>query len=249
MNKYGLIGHKLSHSYSPLIHQYLFEKNNISATYSLIEVGKNELINCINDLKNNVYAGYNVTIPYKEKIIPYCDILTNAAKEIGAVNTVYISNGMVVGDNTDHSGFAKQLEFYNIEVNKKDVYILGNGGAAKAIKYALENKGANVYVVSRSGNYLTYDDLKNINKYDILINTTPLGMYPNVDSCVLDEAYIKRASICIDLIYNPRMTRFLSFANEGYHSLLMLIFQAICAEEIWHQKKFEYDLEELEKII
>ena len=74
-------------------------------------------------------------------------------------------------------------------------------------------------------------------------------MYPNVDSCVLDEAYIKRASICIDLIYNPRMTRFLSFANEGYHSLLMLIFQAICAEEIWHQKKFEYDLEELEKII
>lgn len=249
MNKYGLIGRKLSHSYSPIIHRYIFEKNNIDATYSLIEVEENELEKCIIDLKNNLYSGFNVTIPYKEKVIPYCDLLTDAAKAIGAVNTIYLRGGKVVGDNTDHSGFAKELDYYNIDVSEKNVYILGNGGAAKAIAYALEKKGANIIFVSRSGNGITYHKLKGIEQYDILINTTPLGMYPNTDSCILDEDTIKKANICIDLIYNPRKTKFLSFAKKGYHSLLMLFFQAIDAEGIWNGIEIDYDLLELEKLI
>lgn len=249
MNKYALIGRKLSHSYSPIIHQYLFKKNDINATYSLIEIEENELEKCIVDLKNNLYSGFNVTIPYKEKVIPYCDILTDAAKEIGAVNTIYLKDGKVIGDNTDHSGFAKELDYYNIDVNLKNVYVLGNGGAAKAIAYALKKKGANVIFVSRSGNGIGYDELKQIDKYDILINTTPLGMYPNLDASILEEDIVKRANLCIDLIYNPRKTKFLSFAKEGYHSLLMLFFQAIDAEEIWQDKKIHYDLLELEKLI
>lgn len=249
MNRYGLIGYKLAHSYSPIIHQYLFSKNNINATYDLVEVEENELANIIEDLKNNTYQGLNVTIPYKEKIIPFCDILTDAAKKIGAVNTLYIRNGNVIGDNTDHSGFARQLDFYNIDVNGKNVYVLGNGGAAKAIKYALTSLGANVVVVSRSGKDISYEDLIKLDRYDILINTTPLGMYPNTDTSILEKEIVQKAEICIDLIYNPRFTKFLSFAKEGYHSLLMLVFQAIDAEEIWQKSNLEYNLNEIEGLL
>ena len=249
MNRYGLIGHKLPHSYSPKIHEYLFKKNNINATYSLLEVEENELGDCILKLRNSEYQGFNVTIPYKEKVICYCDELTDAAKEIGAVNTIYLSNGKVIGDNTDHSGFALQLDIQNIDVKNKNVYILGNGGAAKAVSYAFEKKGATVINVSRSGNGITYDALKVIEHYDVLVNTTPLGMFPNIETSILDEEYFKRADVCIDLIYNPRLTKFLSFAKEGYHSLLMLILQAIHAEEIWQGSKLVYDIKELEELL
>lgn len=249
MNKYGLIGKKLSHSYSEIIHKYLFAANNIDALYTLIEVEENELLGCINDLKCNLYKGYNVTIPYKEAIMKYCDILTDSAKEIGAVNTIYLKDGMVVGDNTDYVGFIRQLKYYNIDVYDKDVYVLGNGGSSKAIKYALKELGANVFVVSRSGAEMSYETLMKINHYDLLINTTPLGMYPNIDNSILDECYIKKADICIDLIYNPKITKFLSFANEGYNGLSMLIFQAVKAEEIWQGHKLKYDLEEIEGLL
>ena len=245
MNRYGLIGHHLSHSYSPIIHQYLFKKNNIDATYSLIEVSENELEACINDLRNNIYQGFNVTIPYKEKIMPYCDILTDAAKNIGAVNTIYLRNGQVVGDNTDYLGFATELKIFDIDVNKKDVYVMGNGGASKAICYALKLLGANPIITSINGEGLTYDELKKIDSYDVLINATPVGMYPNIDSCVIEECNIKKAKICIDLIFNPQITKFLSYAKKGYNGLLMLIFQAIHAEEFWQETKISYDLDEL----
>lgn len=248
MNKYGLIGHHLSHSYSQIIHQYLFDKNNIAATYSIIDIEKEKIENYINQLKNNIYQGFNVTIPYKEEVIQYCDILTDSAKNIGAVNTIYLRDGKVVGDNTDYLGFISELKIYDIDVKGKDVYVLGNGGASKAICYALESLKANPIIVSRSGEGLTYDEFKQIDHYDVLINTTPVGMYPNIGECIIEECHVKKASVCVDLIYRPQVTRFLSYANEAYNGLYMLIFQAIHAEEYWQKTKLNYDLEELLKL-
>jgi len=249
MNKYGLIGHHLSHSYSPQIHQYLFKKNNIDATYSLIEVEDDELANCIKNLKNNVYSGYNVTIPYKEKIMKYCDLLTDAAKEIGAVNTVYMRDGLVIGDNTDYLGFMTELQICGIDVSEKDVYVMGNGGASKAIRYAIKLLNGNSIVTSITGEGLTYEELRSIPHYSVLINTTPVGMYPNCDSCVIEEEHVKKADVCVDLIFNPKVTKFLSYSKRGYNGLLMLIFQAIHAEELWQQKEIIYDLEELKNLL
>lgn len=245
MSKFGLIGYRLSHSYSPMIHEYLFKKNNIDASYSLIEVELDELKECIERLKDNTYSGYNVTIPYKEKIMAYCDILTDAAKEIGAVNTVYMRDGKVIGDNTDYLGFIAQLEMHNIDVLNKNVYVLGNGGASKAICYSLKMLNANPIIVSRTDKGISYEEFSKIDSYDIIINTTPLGMYPNVNDCVLKEEIIKKADICIDLIFNPKVTKFLSHAKIGYNGLFMLIFQAIHAEKLWLKKEISFELNEL----
>ena len=248
MNKYGLIGHHLSHSYSPIIHNYLYNKNGIDASYSLIEVEENGLRKCIEDLKNNVYSGYNITIPYKQKIMAYCDELTEASKNIGAVNTIYLKDGKVIGDNTDYLGFITELESYNIDVFGQKIYVLGNGGASKAICYALKKIGGTPIIVSRNGEGISYHELENINYYPVLVNTTPVGMYPDINGCVIEEHLIKRAGVCIDLIFNPQVTKFLSYANCGYNGLLMLIFQALHAVELWQQREITYDLEELMKL-
>ena len=245
MNKYGLIGHHLSHSYSPLIHQYIFEKNNINATYELIEVEEFQLEDCVNNLKNNIYKGYNVTIPYKEKIMKFCDVLTDAAKEIGAVNTIYMKDGLVVGDNTDYLGFSAELKTYDIRVFGKDIYVLGSGGASKAICYSIKQNGGNPVVVSTKGNGLSYQEFKEINHYDLIVNTTPVGMFPNVGESVIEQEYVLKADVCVDLIFNPPITKFLSYSKRGYNGLLMLIYQAIYAEELWQNSKVDYDLEEL----
>lgn len=248
MNKYGLLGHHLSHSYSPIIHNYLYNKNKIDASYTLIEIEECELKRCIDDLKQGIYSGYNVTIPYKEKVMNYCDLLTEAAHDIGAVNTIYMKDGKVVGDNTDYLGFITELEFYGVHVNGKDIYVLGNGGASKAICYAIKLLGGNPVVVSRNNEGISYQDLEKINHYPLLINTTPVGMFPNVDASIIDEEFVKRADLCIDLIFNPQTTKFLSYSNVGYNGLLMLVFQAIHAVELWQQSKITYELEELIKL-
>ena len=245
MNRYGLLGHKLGHSQSKVIHEYLFEKSNIDAEYDLIELEEFELETQINKIREGIYCGYNVTIPYKEKVIPFLDELTDSAKEINAVNTIYISNGLLIGDNTDYLGFIDELNLYGIDVSGKDVYVLGSGGASKAIIYALRKLSANPIVVSRDNSKgITYRQLNEIEHFDLIVNTTPVGMYPNVNGEVLSKEIVSKADYCIDLICNPKVTKFLEYAKVGYNGIYMLIFQAIHAEHKW-QKEISYDLEEL----
>ena len=250
MNRYGLLGRKLSHSVSPTIHNYLFNKNNIDGSYELIEIEEDKLPLYVEKVRNGLYSGLNVTIPYKEKIIPYLDELSPASIKIGAVNTVYLKDGKVVGDNTDYLGFIDELNSYNIHVSGKDVYVLGSGGASKAIIYALKMLKANPIVVSRNRDLgITYDDLKQIDHYSLIVNTTPVGMFPKCDECILDLDTIKKAECVIDIICNPKVTKLLEASKEGYNGILMLIFQAIHAECFWQNKSIDFDLNDLLELL
>ena len=234
MNRYALLGHKLSHSQSKIIHEYFFEKNGIDAEYELLEIEENEILDKLSLLRNGYYNGFNVTIPYKETVMKFLDVLSPAAKEIGAVNTIYLKDGLLVGDNTDYLGFIDELNKFDICVEGKNVYVLGSGGASKGIRYALKLLKANPIVVSRSSEKgLTYDELKQLNHIDVVVNTTPVGMYPNIDGEILDKDTVKKIDICIDLICNPKQTKLLQYSKEGYCGIMMLICQALHAEKLW----------------
>lgn len=247
MKKYALLGEKLSHSYSPLIHNEILKDMNINATYELRELKSDELANAINDLRLDKYNGYNVTIPYKKEIMKYLDEISKEALEIGSVNTVAKIDNKIVGFNTDYYGFYNELLHFNVPVKNKDCYILGTGGASLAIYKALIDLGGNVYYVSRNPNndrIISYEELDNKN-IDLIVNTTPVGMYPNVDASAVSEEIAKKAKYVVDIIFNPRQTKILEYANSNMDGLYMLVGQAIKAEEIWQNKKYDLKIEEL----
>jgi shikimate dehydrogenase len=150
MKKYALIGEKLSHSHSPLLHSEIFKDLNIDATYELLEVKEDELSKVIDNLKKGIYSGYNVTIPYKKVIMKYLDVITDEAKAIGAVNTISYKDGKVIGYNTDYYGFKETVINNNIDVLNKDCYILGTGGASLAVEHVILDLGGKVIKVSRN---------------------------------------------------------------------------------------------------
>lgn len=251
MKKYALLGEKLGHSHSPLIHSEIFKIMNVDGTYSKIECNIDELSNIVNNLRLGLYNGYNVTIPYKKEIMKYLDEIDDSAKKIGAVNTVAYKNGKVIGYNTDYFGFKKELEYFNVECKNKNAFVLGTGGASLAVFKALEDLGANVLYVSRNpknSQTISYDDLEN-RDIDIIVNATPVGMYPNVCDSPLSEAITKKAKYVLDIIFNPKQTKLLSYANSNMNGLYMLVGQAVKAEEIWQEKDFDYDINLLVKKI
>jgi shikimate dehydrogenase len=244
--KFGLLGEKLGHSYSPLIHTKVFEYINVDATYELIELKSDMLDEQINKLKTGEYQGYNVTIPYKKEVMKYLDEISEEAKLIGSVNTIAYIDGKVVGYNTDYYGFYETIVYNNIEVKNKDCYILGTGGASLAIYKVLKDLGGNIRFVSRipNSNGITYSELDNRN-IDVLVNTTPVGMYPNVGVSPVSKEVAKKANSVIDIVFNPLKTQLLIDADSSYHGLYMLVGQAIKSEEIWHNKKINILIEDI----
>lgn len=251
MKKYALIGEHLGHSHSPLVHSKIFKEFGIDATYEKIECSIDELEGVIDNLKKGIYMGYNVTIPYKLEVMKYLDEIDVHAKKIGAVNTVANINGKAIGFNSDYYGFKDEVLHYGIDCNNKDCYILGTGGASKAVYHALNDLGGNVYFVSRNPKdniTIPYDELA---KRDIflLVNATPLGMSPNIDSCAVSEEIAKKATFVMDLIFNPRQTKILKYASSTMDGLYMLVSQAVKSEEIWQDRKFPGDVSKLVKEI
>ena len=184
----GLLGKTLSHSYSPQIHKQLGDYD-----YQLFEKQPEELADF---LKNGLYSGINVTIPYKKDVIPYCDELTDCAKTLGAVNTIIRrSDGTLVGHNTDYYGFQYMVARAGLCVDKKKVLVLGNGGASATAVAVLKSAGADVVVISRSG-INNYSNLHLHKDAAVIVNTTPVGMYPyaGVSPLDLDLFQIGRAS-------------------------------------------------------
>lgn len=249
--KYGLIGEKLGHSMSKILHQKYFDLKNINATYDLIEINKDCFDLEFKKLLSKDYVGLNVTIPYKTKVMPYLDKISPEAEKIGAVNTIKIKDGCITGYNTDFFGLLQTFERYNIEIDGKDIAILGTGGASKAVYEACMHLGAkSVIYVSRERKMhngiltKTYDEPIS---GDVLINATPVGMYPNIDMCPVDS--INFDSV-VDLIYNPKETLLLKNARlsgkKAVNGMYMLISQGICSQSIWNDTEIEKDI--IEKI-
>ena len=255
MNFYGLLGEKLSHSISPEIHKEVFDYINEEGAYKLFEIERDKLENFTEAVKLLKVKGFNVTIPYKQDIMKYLDEVDSNALEMGAVNTVKLQEGKLIGYNTDYLGFGYILENKNIEVKEKTAVLLGNGGANRAAMQYLLNKGiGKVFIVSRNPKneynidrvqVISYEDLKNI-KGDILVNGTPVGMYPNVGVSPVSKDVIKNFDILVDLIYNPMETEFLKLGKELNKTVIggldMLIVQGIRAEEIWNDTKINDEL-------
>lgn len=243
-NLFGLLGEKLIHSYSPEIHNMIFKNLNINGSYSLINTKKNELKNTINTLKEKSFIGVNVTIPYKIESMKYLDHISKEAQKIGAVNTIYFSKDGILGYNTDYYGFLSLIEKNSINICGSKALILGTGGASKAVYHALIDEGINeVLFASRTKknfkkNIISYDEIMFLKGYDIIINCTPVGMYPNVNFSPVDKAYLKNFNAAIDLVYNPHETLFIKYAKESNlkyaNGLYMLISQAVKSQEIWN---------------
>lgn len=248
MQKFGLVGEKLGHTLSPEIHKSFMEKHNIEGSYNIIELPRASFPSQFQDLKNSDYTGVNITIPYKEDVIPLLDELSPQAKYIGAVNTVVFKNGKALGYNTDYDGFKDLLETNDISVKGKEAIILGSGGAAKAaIKVLLDLGIFDITIVSRgkqnfhSHYTISYEYFTEIKPVcDILINCTPVGMYPNVDDSPIARNLIN-AKVVIDLIYNPKETQFLKLAKSlgcvAINGELMLQKQAEESQKIWNSSK------------
>lgn len=246
MKKYGLLGFPLSHSYSPLIHKEIFKDFGLDCTYSLFEVKEEQLPLMIEKLKQGEYAGFNVTIPYKKEIMKYLDEISPEALEIGSVNTVVLRDGKAIGYNTDYYGFYNQLLHFNVPVKGKECYVLGTGGASLAIYKALVDLGGNVTYVSRRARegVITYDELEE-RHIDVLVNTTPVGMSPNIGVSPVKSSVAKSAGYVVDIIFNPRRTQLLLDAGSEMDGLYMLVGQAIKAEELWQGREYQGRISEL----
>lgn len=243
---FGLVGKSLSHSFSRDYFTDFFSKNNLDHSYQNIEIENiGDIIPFIK--KNKKLKGFNVTIPYKESIIQYLDDIDDIAKEVGAVNTVRVENdGSLKGFNTDVIGFeALCNEALNSSENieNKTALILGSGGASKAVQYVLRKKCIPFQIVTRNCKTrldIGYSEIndKGFYPHSLIINTTPVGMYPKVEECLeLPYSTIEKHNVFIDLIYNPLETLYLRKAKSHgaatYNGLKMLYGQAEAAWKIW----------------
>lgn len=242
MNRFGLIGRNISYSLSKRIHEGIARMNGYRIVYDIYDCETElDVVAKINQLRQGLLKGLNVTIPYKETILRYCDRLTDTAKEIGAVNTLYMVGNELVGDNTDYYGFQKLLALYHVNPKGKVTYVLGSGGAAKAVHYALKSMGAKVVIVSRDKEKIRdqfqlvsgYEVLDIVPKIDIMVNTTPIGTAPRGDQMPVSKQIAQKTVIAIDLIYNPKETQFMKTASFGIAGATMLVGQAMKSQSIW----------------
>ena len=240
--KYCLIGEKLSHSFSADIH------NARGFDYTLKEIPQDALKSFFDSCE---YDGFNITIPYKNTAMQLVDEISFEAKEIGAINTVKREGGRLIGYNTDLGGIKYMLKRKGVSLKDKNVLILGTGGASKPIHYLAKCEGAkSIDFVSRSG-AINYDNyMIKAKNAEIIFNATPVGMYPDNDSCKIDLLMFKNLLAVFDLVYNPLKTKLIEKAEKlgiaCSNGLSMLVEQALLSEDIWTNGQHEgQDTEEL----
>ena len=266
--KFGIIGKPIKHSLSPVLHNYWFQKYNIDANYSIIEMEVNQLSQVIEKIKNKKLDGVNITLPYKQKIVPHIDILINDAEITGSVNTIYLNdNGSIIGENTDVFGlqaaYLKEVD----NISKKNALIIGAGGVSPSVILSLEKSGVkNISITNRTEEkcfflkqrfkYLNIirwsnlkDDLKN---YDIIINATSLGL-TNGQDFDFNFDQVKSSSIFIDTIYNPLETKTLKYLKNKnikvFNGLEMFIYQGQKAFYLWNKINPEIDQKLIEILL
>ena len=239
---YGLVGKSLNHSFSKAYFTNKFKKEQIDAEYRNFELGSINEIKDVFTIKN--LKGLNVTIPYKSAIIPFLDEIDDVAQSIGAVNTVSFKNGKTIGSNTDAFGFQQMIKPF-FKSHHERAIILGTGGASKAIAYVLESLGCTPIFISRypnTENQFAYEEINKtmIDACPLIVNTTPRGMYPNVNETPdFPTQFLNDKNLVIDLIYNPEETIFLQKAKaQGawtLNGITMLHQQAEKSWAIWNK--------------
>lgn len=234
----GLLGQRLAHSYSPFIHNRLGDYS-----YSLFEKQPEELADF---LLSKDFSGLNVTMPYKKSVIPYCHELTACATKLGAVNAIVRQNdGRLVGHNTDYFGFQSMIRHTGQSFNGRKVLVLGSGGASATAVAVLKDQGAEVVVISRTSEE-NYCNLHRHRDADVIVNATPVGMYPDCGISPIDLDDFPALSCAIDVVYNPARTQFLLEAEKRgivtENGLWMLVAQAKESAEWFTGKKIDDDV-------
>ena len=265
MKTFALIGYPLGHSMSPVIHKELMKTAGIDGSYELIEIAPENLADKFEELKK--FDGFNVTIPHKISIIPFLDKVNERAELFGAVNTVKVGKE-ITGYNTDCFGFLRALEMADIKLGGSTL-VCGAGGVARMFAFECALADCNLTIAVRDDDLAAGNKIKNESKeklgknaeviklsevsdgYDLIINGTPLGMRPNVNTCVLSEEIIAKSKAVFDAVYNPEETLFIKYAKKAglkySNGLPMLVWQAAVAEEIWFDADFTF--EDIERVI
>lgn len=241
MRKFGLIGKQLGHSFSKAFFTEKFQQEQLDAVYENVELAEIDEIRTI--FTTGSFAGLNVTIPYKEAVIPYLDELSVEAKTIGAVNVIAFHDGKTIGHNTDAFGFHQSIKPFLTNRHERAL-ILGTGGASKAVAHVFESIGLDVIYASRvpqGPKQFAYSDINEhmLNACKVIVNCTPVGTFPNVDeSLPFPYEYLSEEHLVVDLIYNPSQTRFLAQSAAAgattLNGLSMLKEQANKAWLIWN---------------
>ena len=230
MKRFALIGGKLGHSFSPEIHKMLGDY-----IYELKEAAREDLEDL---LGNKEYDGFNVTIPYKKTVMEYCNYIAPEAEKIGSVNVIVRDElGKLKGYNTDYYGFCYLVRKTGIEIKESKCLVLGSGGTSATVRTALSDMGAaEIVMISRSGEN-NYDNIQNHNDADVIVNTTPVGMFPNIGVSMLDMDMFKQCKGVLDVIYNPVRTKLIEDAQArsipASGGLAMLVAQAKKTSELF----------------
>ena len=247
MKKYFVIGNPIDHSLSPQLHNYWLKKNNINGVYDKKKLDSNDLKDLVLKIKNNEINGLNITVPFKNEIIPYLDELSNESKSTQSVNTIYFYKDKIVGHNTDIDGFDASIKKLNFNMKGKKILILGAGGVVPSIVFALKNMHVSEIVVSnrtidKAENLKNlFDNLKviewgNLPNFDVVINATSLGL--KNETINLDFSSVGKNKLFYDVIYNPAQTNFLTKGKELGNLIEngknMFIYQASEAFKLWH---------------
>lgn len=255
MKKFGLLGKNINYTYSPILHNKIFEIYNIEGDYEIFNLeNESQIYNFLKILKKEKTIGINVTIPYKTSILKYVDIISPEVLSIGAANCIKFENEKIIAYNTDYFGVLKTFEKMGLDLKNKKVIVLGSGGAAKATIKALLDSKAIVYLVSRNKIkaqkefenifFLSYEELVNSSGY-LIINATPVGTFPDTDISPVSSEILQNFDFALDLIYNPEETQFLKYAKSKgkkvENGLYMLIAQGVKSEEIWNNLEFNYE--------
>ena len=248
MKKHLIIGDPISHSLSPKLHNYWFKQNNIDAIYEKHRPKEHEIKDILLKIKSGQIWGMNITVPFKKKVIPFIEKLSETAKETLSVNTIFKKDELIYGENTDVHGFESSLKHENCDLKNKKAFILGAGGVVPSIIKALKNLNikqifisnrtiTNTDYIKKQYSEITIVEWEKIPDFDIIINATSLGLKKD-DYINLDINKLNEPKIFYDLIYNPPITNFLDNAKKCGHKIIngkmMLLFQAQKAFEIWH---------------
>jgi len=249
MKKYLVIGNPIEHSLSPKLHNHWFEKNNINAIYNKKQINESDIKDIISELRNEKIDGINVTVPFKQSIIPFVDELSAEANNAQSVNTIYKENNKVLGHNTDISGFELAIKKKSYDIKGKKIFILGAGGVVPSIILALKKMGADKIILSNRTKKKAeklkkiFINLEIVNwgeipEFNMIINATSLGLNKE-DEIKLDYTGLGSNKLFYDVIYNPKQTKFLSrakqFGNQTENGKMMFIYQAHQAFTLWHK--------------